>query len=163
MKRNSTKKSTTPKPKKDLTWKGKKYKSPLEVFTAQALEANGLPNHYEGWTVPLVGKFTSQSPSWEQKEKTIKGTKSKEKVWEPLSANIRAITYTPDFPSATSLEGIGGGWVCEVKGQRFPAFDLKWKLFHNYLTSNGKEVTLYMPKTRDQVLWVINHIKTNQC
>ncbi len=160
MKRKSPK-STTPKPKKDLTWKGKKYKSPLEVFTAQQLELAGLPNHYEEWKVPLMEKFTCSCPSWEVQEKTIKGTGKKEKVWAEVTPKVMAMTYTPDFTSFPGLEGIDGGWCLEVKGQVFPQFSLKYKLFKEYLTDNGKTVTLYMPKSKDQVLWCLFHIKSN--
>lgn len=161
MKRNSPK-STTPKPKKDLTWKGKKYKSPLEVFTAQQLELAGLPNHYEELKVTLKDKFTCTSPSWEQKEVTNKVTRKKEKVWGPLSANIRAITCSFDWPCATTLEGLHGGWLMETKGIVTEGFSLRWKMFKEYLTSHGIEVTLYLPKSQKQVLWCIQDILTKQ-
>ena len=148
-------KTATTKKKPDLTYKGVKYKSPLEVFTAKQLELAGLPNYYEGWKVPLVEKFTSICPSWEVMEK------KDGKVWGEVSRNIRTITYSPDFPSAPSLEEIDGGWVLEVKGQRMETFNQKWKLFHNYLTEKGVKVTLYMPKSQAQVLWCIQHIKDN--
>lgn len=73
---------------------------------------------------------------------------------EPFEYNgekIRACTYTPDF--------VGDGWIVETKGFATDTFDIKWKMFKDYLRRNEIVVDLYLPRNQREVLETIEKIK----
>jgi len=59
----------------------------------------------------------------------------------------------PDFTN------LNDGWIIECKGLRTEAFNLRWKLFKNYLVKNDLNYELYMPGTKAQVLETVRLIK----
>jgi len=65
---------------------------------------------------------------------------------------IRRITITPDFD--------GDGFILETKGFATDIFKLRWKLFKNYLCTNGLYYDLYMPRTMKDVHACIKVIKS---
>lgn len=118
-----------------------KFRSNLEKYCAKELDLNKIPYEYEQWKVELMPKFKSSIVSYEKTKKEF----------APISKNIRAITYTPDF--------VGNNWVIETKGQETSDFKIKWKMFKSYLEINNLDYTLYKPTNQKQVNEVINIIK----
>ncbi len=128
-------------------YNGVKYRSQLEAFTAHELDFNQIKFEYEKNKFCLQEKFTSLNPSVEEFE--VKGVNK----FEELNPNIRAITLTPDFMD------IQFRWCLEVKGHRTSDFDLKWKMFKEYLHRNDLKMDLYLPTNQKQVKQVIEIIK----
>ena len=94
-------------------YKGKKFRSTLEVHTAEILDALGIPYEYENRKILLVEGFRSPF----QKDK------------------VRSITYTPDF--------IIGNIMIECKGFETPEWKLKKKLLFKYLQENEPYTVFY--------------------
>ena len=126
---------------------GVKYRSRLEAFTSIELRKAGIKFDYEKEKFLLMDKFTYEGVSIEKRKKKGK------LVYDQAFKSIRSVTYVPDF---TNLEN---GWVIEVKGLKSDVFNLKWKLFKQYLVKNNLNYELYMPGSKKQILQTIEMIK----
>tara|TARA_A100001201_G_scaffold111575_2_gene95611 strand:+ start:2143 stop:2610 length:468 start_codon:yes stop_codon:yes gene_type:complete len=124
-----------------------KFRSKLELFTYEQLKLNSIPFNYEKDRFVIIDSFKYKSDCHEKKKR--KGKNSFVKV----SNKISQATYLPDF---TNTED---GWIIECKGLRTEAFNLRWKLFKNYLAKNNLNYDLYMPGTKKQVLVTVQLIK----
>lgn len=124
---------------------GIKYRSKLELYTATRLDEAGIKTDYEKHKFTIQEKFTYDAEMYEPHK--VKG----EKVFLPVSQNVRAITYTPDFVN------LDLGFIIEVKGYANDVFPIKWKMFKNHV--NGKGYTLFLPSTQKQVREVVEIIK----
>jgi hypothetical protein len=131
---------------------GIKFRSRLEAYTYTQLKLAGIPCDYEKHKFTLLDKFTTTTDSYEPHNHKGKP------VFDVLSPNIRAITYTPDFVGKKLH--LKKGWIIEVKGFANDAFPNKWKYFKKYLVDNNYEVTVFLPKNQAQVLRCIEIIKT---
>ena len=128
-------------------YRGIKFQSRLELFTYKELKKAGIEFQYEKHRFELQEKFTYDGECIEKRKKKGK------MIFEPLSKNIRAITYLPDFVNLKDR------WIIEVKGLRTQSFDLRWKLFKKYLAKNGLNYDLYLPGNQSQVIESILNIK----
>lgn len=125
---------------------GIKYRSKLELYTAQKLTESGIVFDYEKHVFNLMDKFEFKGQIYEPHK--IGNTKE----FVEVSNNVRAITYTPDFVDMENK------WVIEVKGYANDVFPIKWKLFKNFLRDKG--FTLFLPSTQKQVKETIELIKS---
>lgn len=124
------------------------FKSKLEFFTYNKLKEAGITNFkYEEEKFQLLDPFEFTYDSYELK---------KDKSFDRVNPNIRAVTYLPDF---TCIDDKGKGWILEVKGFPNDAFPLKWKWFKQHLLENDYEVTLFKPNNQANVLKAIQLIK----
>lgn len=96
-----------------LEYKGVKYRSQLEVKTAQVLDKLNISFNYEPRKLILQDGFRCPY----QKDK------------------VRALTYTPDFTI--------GPIMLECKGFETPEWKIKKKLLFKYLTENEPDVIFY--------------------
>lgn len=96
-----------------LEYKGVKYRSQLEVKTAEVLDALHIPFEYESRKLILQEGFRCPY----QKDK------------------VRALTYTPDF--------IIGPIMLECKGFETPEWKIKKKLLFKYLSENEPDVIFH--------------------
>ena len=67
------------------------------------------------------------------------------------SRKVRAIKYTPDF--------VGEWWIMETKGKKTPDFQLKWKMFKQYLREHDLKYLLFMPTSKREIIASIDYIK----
>mgnify|MGYP003123557692 FL=1 len=126
---------------------GVNYRSRLEAFTSIELRKAGIKFDYEKEKFVLMDKFTYDGVSIEKRKKKGK------LVYDQAFKSIRSVTYVPDF---TNLKD---GWIIEVKGLKSDVFNLKWKLFKQYLVKNNLNYELYMPGSKKQILQTIEIIK----
>ena len=126
---------------------GVNYRSRLEAFTSIELRKAGINFDYEKEKFVLMDKFTYDGVSVEKRKKKGK------LVYDQAFKSIRSVTYIPDF---TNLKD---GWIIEVKGLKSDVFNLKWKLFKQYLAKNNLNYELYMPGSKKQILQTIEIIK----
>ena len=124
-----------------------KFRSKLELFTYNQLKLNSIPFSYEKERFVIIDSFRYEADCHEKKKKKGKNTFVK------VSNKITQATYLPDFTN------LNDGWIIECKGLRTEAFNLRWKLFKNYLVKNDLNYELYMPGTKKQVLETVNIIK----
>jgi len=96
-----------------LEYKGVKYRSQLEVKTAEVLDALHIPFEYESRKLILQEGFRCPY----QKDK------------------VRSVTYTPDF--------IIGPIMLECKGFETPEWKIKKKLLLKYLSENEPDVIFH--------------------
>jgi len=96
-----------------LEYKGVKYRSQLEVKTAEVLDALHIPFEYESRKLILQEGFRCPY----QKDK------------------VRSVTYTPDF--------IIGPIMLECKGFETPEWKIKKKLLFKYLSENEPDVIFH--------------------
>jgi hypothetical protein len=114
----------------------------LELTAATLLTENQIPFEYEPTKIELIPSRKYDTISFERIGKQFK----------PI-ATTRSVSYTPDF--------VGKGWIIETKGMKTPDFQIKWKLFKKYLDDNNKEVSLFMPTNKKEIIQSINYIKNN--
>lgn len=126
---------------------GVNYRSRLEAFTSIELRKAGIKFDYEKEKFVLMDKFIYDGVSMEKRKKKGK------LVYDQAFKSIRSVTYVPDF---TNLKD---GWIIEVKGLKSDVFNLKWKLFKQYLAKNNLNYELYMPGSKKQILQTIEIIK----
>tara|TARA_R100001510_G_C7653790_1_gene212218 strand:+ start:569 stop:1021 length:453 start_codon:yes stop_codon:yes gene_type:complete len=126
---------------------GINYRSRLEAFTSIELRRAGIKFNYEKEKFLLMDKFTYEGVSIEKRKKKGK------LIYDQAFKSVRSVTYIPDF---TNLKD---GWIIEVKGLKSDVFNLKWKLFKQYLVKNNLNYELYMPGSKKQVLQTIKMIK----
>ena len=126
---------------------GVNYRSRLEAFTSIELRKAGIKFDYEKEKFVLMDKFIYDGVSMEKRKKKGK------LVYDQAFKSIRLVTYVPDF---TNLKD---GWIIEVKGLKSDVFNLKWKLFKQYLAKNNLNYELYMPGSKKQILQTIEIIK----
>jgi len=126
---------------------GINYRSRLEAFTSIELRGAGIKFNYEKEKFLLMDKFVYEGVSIEKRKKKGK------LIYDQAFKSIRSVTYIPDF---TNLKD---GWIIEVKGLKSDVFNLKWKLFKQYLVKNNLNYELYMPGSKKQVLQTIKMIK----
>ena len=126
---------------------GVNYRSRLEAFTSIELRKAGIKFDYEKEKFVLMDKFIYDGVSMEKRKKKGK------LVYDQAFKSIRSVTYVPDF---TNLKD---GWIIEVKGLKSDVFNLKWKLFKQYLVKNNLNYELYMPGSKKQILQTIEIIK----
>ena len=129
---------------------GVKYRSRLEAFTSIELRKEGIKFNYEKERFLLMDKFTYEGVSIEKRKKKGK------LIYDQAFKSIRSVTYIPDF---TNLKD---GWIIEVKGLKSDVFNLKWKLFKQYLAKNNLNYELYMPGSKKQILQCVDIIKNNK-
>ena len=123
-----------------------KYKSVLEKICSEELEKAGLEYAYEPERFIILDKFNY--PSWE------KVSRKGKKVFIEIN-NVSKITYAYDF--AGNYKGID--WVIETKGKRTSTFNNKWKFFKRKLKDSNKDVLLFLPSTKSEILQSIQIIK----
>ena len=126
---------------------GIEFRSRLEAFTYVELKKEGIKFDYEKEKFILMDKFKYEGVSIEKRKKKGK------LVFDQALTGIRSTTYLPDF---TNLKD---GWIIEVKGMKTDVFNLKWKLFKQYLVKNNLNYELYMPGSKKQILQCIDMIK----
>ena len=126
---------------------GVNYRSRLEAFTSIELSKAKIKFHYEKEKFVLMDKFKYDGSSIEKRKKKGK------LVYDEASQSVRSITYVPDFTN------IKQGWIIEVKGLKSDVFNVKWKLFKQYLAKNKLNYDLYMPGSKKQILQTIKLIK----
>ena len=126
---------------------GIKYRSRLEAFTSIELRKAKIKFHYEKEKFVLMDKVKYDGSSIEKRKKKGK------LVYDEASQSVRSITYVPDFTN------IKQGWIIEVKGLKSDVFNVKWKLFKQYLAKNKLNYDLYMPGSKKQILQTIKLIK----
>ena len=126
---------------------GIKYRSRLEAFTSIELRKAKIKFYYEKEKFVLMDKFKYNGSSIEKRKKKGK------LVYDEASHSVRSITYVPDFTN------IKQGWIIEVKGLKSDVFNVKWKLFKQYLAKNKLNYDLYMPGSKKQILQTIKLIK----
>ena len=126
---------------------GINYRSRLEAFTSIELRRAGIKFNYEKEKFLLMDKFTYEGVSIEKRKKKGK------LIYDQAFKSVRSVTYIPDF---TNLKD---GWIIEVKGLKSDVFNLKWKLFKQYLAKNKLNYDLYMPGSKKQILETIKLIK----
>ena len=126
---------------------GVKYRSRLEAFTSIELRRAGIKFDYEKEKFLLMDKFVYEGISIEKRKKKGK------LIYDQAFKSIRSVTYIPDFTNTKD------GWIIEVKGMKSDVFNLKWKLFKQYLAKNNLNYELYMPGSKKQVLQTIKIIK----
>ena len=126
---------------------GINYRSRLEAFTSIELRRAGIKFNYEKEKFLLMDKFVYEGVSIEKRKKKGK------LIYDQAFKSVRSVTYIPDF---TNLKD---GWIIEVKGLKSDVFNLKWKLFKQYLVKNNLNYELYMPGSKKQVLQTIKMIK----
>jgi hypothetical protein len=124
------------------------FKSKLELFTYKKLIECGITDFkYEGYKFNLVEPFKFELDCYEVK---------KDKSFDIVNDNIRAMTYLPDF---TRINDNLEGWIMEVKGYNNDSFPLKWKLFKQHLINNKYNVTIYKPNNQMNVMKAVELIK----
>ena len=126
---------------------GIEFRSRLEAFTYAELKKEGIKFDYEKEKFVLLDKLKYEGVSIEKRKKKGK------LVFDQALSSIRSTTYLPDF---TNLKQ---GWIIEVKGLKSDVFNLKWKLFKQYLVKNNLNYELYMPGSKKQILQCIDMIK----
>ena len=126
---------------------GIKYRSRLEAFASIELRKSKIKFNYEKEKFVLMDKFKYEGVSIEKRKRKGK------LVYDQAPQSIRSITYVPDF---TNLKQ---GWIIEVKGLKSDVFNVKWKLFKQYLAKNNLNYDLYMPGSKKQILQTIKIIK----
>lgn len=85
---------------------GIKFKSKLELFTYNKLLENNIKDFkYEEYKFTLLNPFEFRNSSYEVR---------KDKTFDTVTNNIRAITYLPDFTCIN--DETKEGWIIEVKG-----------------------------------------------
>jgi len=97
----------------DLIYNGIRFKSKLELHTAETLDGLGIPYQYEPRTITLLEGFRCPY----QKDK------------------VRGIVYKPDF--------ILGKIIIECKGFETPEWKNKKKYIYKYLMENEPDVMFY--------------------
>jgi hypothetical protein len=129
-------KATVPKANKKVknalasVYDGIKFRSQLEIFIYKALKAAGIPSDYEKKSYVLIDKC------------------------EYNDEKVRPITYKPDFVNEEL------GFLIEVKGIKTDAFVLRWKLFKRYLSINGPQLELFLPRNQKECLEVVELLKS---
>ena len=133
------------------------YKSKLEADAAEILASNGIEFIYEGATFNVMPSFISTDDCYAQlRKKTKTGTSAK---FDKQPAKVEAITYTPDF---IHINADKTGWVIETKGVPNESFPLRFKLFKKFLHENGYNLTLFIPRNKEQIYKCVEIIKQNQ-
>ena len=97
----------------EIAYNGRKFRSRLELKTAQALDALGINYQYEERKITLIDKFRCPY----QKEL------------------VRSCTYTPDF--------IIGPIILECKGFETPEWKQKKKLIFKWLMENEPDTIFH--------------------
>jgi hypothetical protein len=133
------------------------YKSKLEADAAEILSSNGIEFVYEGATFNVMPSFISKVDCYAQLRKKTKTGKSAKFDKQP--AKVEAITYTPDF---IHINADKTGWVIETKGVPNESFPLRFKLFKKFLHENGYNLTLFIPRNKEQIYKCVEIIKQNQ-
>jgi len=126
---------------------GIEFRSRLEAFAYTELKKASIKFDYEKEKFVLMEKFKYENISIEKRKKKGK------LVFDQALKSIRSTTYLPDF---TNLKD---GWIIEVKGLKSDVFNLKWKLFKQYLVKNNLNYELYMPGSKKQILQCVEMIK----
>lgn len=116
-----------------------KYRSKLEEHCAWALTEHGIAFEYEPIAFEIFPGFKYPNTSWEKVGKKFTDQRT-----------VRKITYTPDF--------VGTNWIIETKGVRTESFNLKWKMFKQYLIEHDLHYDLYAPSNKKEIQLVINFI-----
>ena len=124
---------------KKQVYDGIQFASGLEVYAYRALKKAKIPFEYEGKTFELTEKFKFGGTLMDRGK--VKG-KSTFKV---KPANIRNISYTPDFINMKM------GFIIETKGFRTPEFKMRFKLFLKYLNDNNLDLDVYVPSNQKEV------------
>lgn len=130
------------------------YKSELEAYAARMLTDNKIEFGYEVATFTVMPSFICTVQTYEQLRKK---TATKPVKFDIRKGKVDAITYTPDFVHINSDKT---GWVMEVKGIPNESFPLRFKLFKKYLVENGYTLTLFVPRSKAQIVQCVEIIKT---
>ena len=70
------------------------------------------------------------------------------------TTKVSGIGYTPDFV------GENEEWFIEVKGRKFGDFNMRWKLFKNWVNLRKIPPYLFMPVQQQDMQQVINILKS---
>lgn len=130
------------------------YKSDLEAYAARALTDNRIPFGYECATFTVMPSFACTCPTYAQLRKPTNGRPAK---FDLQRSKVEPITYTPDFVNID--DETKTGWVMETKGLPNESFPLRFKLFKKFLTDNGYRLTLFIPRTKGQIVQCVEIIK----
>ena len=118
-----------------------KFRSKFESKVNDILSETSLNFTYEETTVTLMDAFDFEQDSYQKWGKKYKNVK-----------RVRAMTYTPDFV-------VEDKYIIEVKGFRTPSFNIKWKLFKNYIIENELDWHIYLVHSQKQLREVIERIE----
>ena len=89
--------------------------------------------------------------------KYFKMTAKGKEMTDKSESVVLPITYKPDFV------GRDHDWIIETKGflPSHHDFNMRWKLFLNYLVENEIDCDVYIPRSRGQVDQAISDIIKN--
>jgi len=139
--------------KKDLTYKGVKYKSRLEKEMAKMLDEAGLPLNYETRTFVI---FKKENDSIGSIRKTVKNTGD----YKLRDTKLNSLKYTPDFIDDDLKQN--NAFIIETKGRPDTAFMLRFKLFQRYCNKYYPKIKIYMPRNLKQCRETIKLILNNR-
>jgi len=125
-----------------------RYRSGLEKYCAETLEANAISYDYEPQYVIMEG-FNYPSTYF-------KSVPKKELMVDKTGKKQLPITYKPDFVLPHNSV------IIETKGfvRRNDSFPLRWKIFMKYLMdSDMSHFRLFIPRNQKQVDQIIKFIK----
>jgi len=128
-----------------------KFKSGLEKYCAEALDASGLEFNYEEKEFTLMDKFRYPYTYFKMTAKRKDMTNRTGKVQQP-------IRYTPDFMCKE------GKWVIETKGflHSHHDFTMRWKLFLKHIIDNDLKYMVFIAKNKQQVNAAIQEIQKSR-
>jgi hypothetical protein len=111
------------------------YRSGLELYCAMKLTECMVAFEYESQSFVLVEAF-----NFDSKEKW-------RKKWQDVF-KVNKVSYKPDF----LIKKRNHVFVIETKGMRTPDFDIRWKLFKQWITNQSDYVYhLYLPSNQKEV------------
>ena len=130
-------------------YNGISFKSRLEVNCYKLLQEAGIEFKYEPTSYEVLGSFLFQHSSFERL------SNGKGDFIDRGNKRVNAITYKPDF--------VGENFIIETKGLRTESFNLRFKLFKQWVQENAKNnVSIYMPQNIAEIKETINLILKNK-
>lgn len=164
-----TEKRTKFNTKRKLFYDNVEFKSSLEITCYRQLKKNGIEFGYENqkFTISnphtinsLVTVYCSALKTVKAEKSTSTNKKRQVSVFEKLSNNISAITYTPDF----TLEYKDYFIIIETKGRANDVYPYKRKLFLKFLSNfanlKNKKVIFFEPHNYSHIEEMITIIKS---
>lgn len=130
---------------------GIKFQSRLESRMYSLLKGSGLDFTYEVEKFIVVEPFKFKNESYER-QSNGKG----EMIDRGSGKSVRKIEYTPDFVITIDESK----YIIECKGFRTAEFNMRYKLFKQYIQDNKLNYHLYMPHTQKECLEVLQIIKS---
>jgi len=134
-------------------YNGITFQSGLELYMWKALEAAGIEAEYESERFELASKFVLENECWERKANG-KGPMNK-----LVNANIRPMTYKPDFIiREPGIKNPNIHVIIETKGRANDAFPLRWKLFKRIINDQYPGTVLFKPQKQAECDIVVERI-----